>query len=306
MRGTPAEAVVVKGRIWGEPTMTGSDIEPIAVVIMSVDSDPRTREAVESILGQDIKSQVVVVNTGKGSLVELLGPSLERITLVEADRRRLPGGTRNLGLIHSSAPLVAFLAADCLATPAWLRRRLDEHASGRATVASALRPAPDGSGRISATAWAMHALIHFERMPEVPERLASRFGLSYERSLFDRFGRFDETLVVSEDQEFNRICTAGAEPGWNPDIVTLHRYPQSLGAALRDSFVRGRRASQWAKQARRRFALLRYSGWRLLLIVKRSFEPWCPARFRSVSVLARLPLLYLAWLCGALSAGSRT
>src|SRR5688572_16210602 len=95
---------------------------PICVVVMSVNSEPTTGEAVHSILDQGVGAEVVVVNTGRGTVRDLISPYAERVTLVETPTKQYAGGARNLGIRHSSAPIVAFLAADCLATEGWLTR----------------------------------------------------------------------------------------------------------------------------------------------------------------------------------------
>ncbi len=222
----------------------------VAVVVMAINSDPRVPEAVASLRAQDARMEIVVVNTGGGSLASALATELASVVLVEGPALSLPGRTRNLGIANSTAPVVAFLAADCLATPGWIANRLAHH--GRSTaVASALRPAPDASGHVRLSVWASYALLHSRRAPEYPADGVARYGASYARELFDRFGLFREDLRIAEDSEFNARLDG---VGWAPDVITLHRYPETLSLAVRDAFVRG-----WALQnfhrGRRRFPL---------------------------------------------------
>src|SRR5690606_36949733 len=56
---------------------------PIAAIVMSTNSDRRALRAVDSLLKQDLKAQIVVVNTGHGSLHEVLKPVIGDIKLVE-------------------------------------------------------------------------------------------------------------------------------------------------------------------------------------------------------------------------------
>jgi glycosyltransferase involved in cell wall biosynthesis len=201
---------------------------PICVVVLSLDSDPRTREAVLSLLQQDVRAEIVVVNTGAGSLRTCLAQELDQLVLVECAKRHFAGGARNLGIGHSTAPIVAFLACDCLATPGWLQARLGAHKAGDMTVSSALAPAPGRDGRIGRITWAAFAMTHIGRTPQVTPDLASCYGLSYSRDLFVRFGLFDAELRVGEDTAFNRIVAAEHAIRWHPAVVTLHRYPYHL------------------------------------------------------------------------------
>jgi hypothetical protein len=66
------------------------------------------------------------------------------------------------------------------------------------------------------------------------------YSLSYDRSLFERFGRFREDLRAGEDTEFNARFRDHAHTVLAPDAVTAHRYPVDLSAMLRDAFRRGR------------------------------------------------------------------
>src|SRR5690606_29306420 len=120
----------------------------------------------------------------------------------------LPGATRNLGIAHSTAPIVAFLAADCRATPGWLEARLAAHRTGSAAVASALRPAPARGGNVPCVSWAVYALLHARRAPSWPVADAARYGASYDRRLFEQHGPFDESLRIGEDTEFNARIAA--------------------------------------------------------------------------------------------------
>lgn len=227
-----------------------SDAE-IVVIVMAVDTDRRAVAAVRSIIDQSVTAEIVLVNSGEGSFSGSLQPELLlRITLVESSHRSLPGATRNLGIVHSKAPIVAFLAADCIAQAGWLDGRLKAHREGHDLVASTVRPNADVRGIISSASWASYALIHLHRAPRtiLPPKALS-FGLSYRREVFQRHGMFDETVRVSEDLRLNRMLRdKGYRALWDRRIVTLHDYPSHLGAAVHDQFWRGRRSGQYARQ----------------------------------------------------------
>jgi hypothetical protein len=68
-----------------------------------------------------------------------------------------------------------------------------------------------------------------------------RFGVSYDRALFERHGTFPENLHFAEDSVFNaRLLRAAVEIVWAPEVVTAHAYPSSAGEMLRDQYRRGR------------------------------------------------------------------
>lgn len=214
----------------------------------------------------------------------MLTSLLSSITLVETPTRLYPGGARNLGIIHSSAPYVAFLAADCVATEGWLERRLAAHAAGHQTVASALLPMD-----ANVVSYASYSLIHGHRRPETPPSEANRFGLSYSRDIFQRHGMFDEQVRIGEDSQFNSLCEQEATSVWDREIITLHSYPTTMKQALTDQYRRGQRAASYASAYQKRSPLR--------LAIGRA------RRVLRVAVQTRRPLmvpLFLGYAVGAL------
>lgn len=209
---------------------------------MAIHADAGAAEAVASLADPTLSIEVIVVNTGFGSLRSSLAEALDRVVLIESPRLRMPGGTRNLGLAEARGPIVAFLAADCLATTGWAARRMAAHVNTEA-VASAILPAPAANGRVTLASLAVHMLIYCRRDPDAPVDRTMRYGVSYRREIFTRHGTFVEDRVVGEDTEFNTRLPV--PPTWDPGIVTLHRNPASFAAALADSWQRGARLRQW-------------------------------------------------------------
>lgn len=240
---------------------------PISVVVMAINGDPRAPAAVASLREQDVAIEIIVVNTGQVSLKGVLGANLNHVVLVEAEGTRLPGGTRNLGIDQSTGGIIAFLAADCIASPNWASRRLAAHAGGSRAVASALEPAPDPAGGVSRTGWAAYWLLHARRGPEIPPDEAARYGVSYDRALFKRHGIFREDMRIGEDTEFNARITLETPISWAPDVITLHHYPATLREGIADFFDRGRILYAWYRAHKSwplRATLLRVAGnWRI-------------------------------------------
>jgi hypothetical protein len=141
-----------------------------------------------------------------------------------------------VGIDRTRAPFLAFLAADCLATPGWAAARVRQHRSGAAAVASP----PTNAYPESSIAWASLLLLHNRRLAVTTPSARLHYSLSYARSLFDRFGRFREDLRAGEDTEFNARFREHLGTVLAPDAITAHRYPTELGTMLRDAFRRGR------------------------------------------------------------------
>ena len=210
----------------------------LCCVVLSVGHPPELVAAVQSLLDQPQPLEIVVVNSGGGSAARSLAAS-PAVRLVELPERVLPGAARNAGIAATSAPYIAFLAADCTAEEGWVRERLNVHRQGLRAVASAVT----NPFRRNLAAWTSYVSLFNRRMPGVPPQNALLYGVSYERALFERFGLFREDMRGGEDTEFHERFTPDVEIRWVPTVRTAHRHSRSFGALLRDHYRRGRRSA---------------------------------------------------------------
>ncbi len=209
----------------------------MAVVVLGLGAPPELAEAVASLLAQEVAGEIVVVNSGGGAPEAVLAAYLDRIRLIAIDAPLRVGAARNIGIDASRAPLIAFLAADCLAAPGWISGRLARHRAGAAMVSTPVLPIPDA--RLVARAASL--LKYWVRNPATAEADISHFGRSYARWIFDEVGPFPPGLRVSEDGALNLLADRLAQPVWAPDVGTCHRDPEGLWALLADHRARGRR-----------------------------------------------------------------
>jgi glycosyl transferase family 2 len=213
-----------------------TDRPDLAVVILSYRNEDTILDAVESLLAQDVALEIVVSHSGGGPTPALLADRHPSMEVVASSRRLLPGAARNAGVAASSAPYVAFLAADCVALPGWASGRLARHTAGAHAVGSALVPVhPSGPSLAS------FLLQHNSRMPHLTLPPHFRFGVSYSRVVLDRHGEFLETLRHGEDVAMNTsLLMNGVEIAWAADVVTAHHHPTSVAGLLADQYRRGR------------------------------------------------------------------
>ena len=162
----------------------------LACAVLSFRDELGLVAAVRSVLDQSSPVEVVVVNSGGGDPEPRLRAAGIDVPVINVRRPLYPGAVRNLGIDHTTAPFMAFLAADCLAEPGWVAGRLREHERGAALVSGTMTNAHPQSR----AAWASYLLLH-NRLVAADESIPhALYGLSYDRSLFDRYGRFSEEL----------------------------------------------------------------------------------------------------------------
>jgi glycosyltransferase involved in cell wall biosynthesis len=225
--------------------MAAPDPSPsISVVVMGYRNRATIVESVKSVVAQESPEpfEVIVVTSGGDDSAALIRERLPGLTVIESPRRLFPGATRNAGVAATEAPLVAFLAADCLATPGWVSGRLAAHAQGYRAVAGAVGVVP-GAGP---WAWASHYDLFCARLPgrragvvRGPDPAAN--VSSFTRDLLEELGPFDESVETGEDTVAAAKCKDLCVDIWfEPSVLSLHRGPTSTVALVRDHVARHR------------------------------------------------------------------
>ncbi len=273
--------------------------------MLAVGAPSELADAVRSLVAQDLEIEIVVVNSGGGDAAARLATAglADACLVVESAPRLLPGAARNVGVARTTAPWIAFLAADCRAEPAWAVERLRAHAAGEVAVASAVT----NLHRRNLAAWASYMALFVRRMPGAAPEHALRYGASYSRALLAACGGFREDLRTGEDTELHQRLPAGTTIAWRPAVRTAHAHPRSLGALLRDQYRRGgRSAATWRTlggPSARTVALAALR--RLPSTVAAAWRAAAPHERRWIaSATPLLPLAACAYALGALRSGS--
>jgi hypothetical protein len=209
----------------------------LAAVVLTVGEGEALIEAVDSLVAQPELSEISVVSSGAEDPTGRLREAGLDVRVIHSSRRLLPGAARNVGIAATRARYVAFLGANCLAEPGWAAARLRAHRAGADAVSSALVNRHPESRCASAS----YLVLHHGRIPDALPRDRRTYGLSYDRRLFERFGKFREDLRIGEDSEFNNRLAADVRIVWSSEVRTAHRYPVTLTALLLDQFTRGHR-----------------------------------------------------------------
>lgn len=219
------------------PQVAAGDAQ-LACVVLSLGAPASLVDAVRSLQGQDTPIEIIVVNSGGGNPLARLRAAGIEVMLIHRAERLYPGAARNLGILATQAPYVAFLADDCLAEPGWARGRLTRHLAGKYAVSSAVTPARPRN----LWSWVSYINLFARRMPGVSPAQALHYGVSYQRELFAGHGLFREDLRAGEDSEFNARL-AGIAFDWAPEVRAAHRHPTGAISLLVDQFRRGARSA---------------------------------------------------------------
>jgi mycofactocin system glycosyltransferase len=197
--------------------------------------------------------------------------------LIRHPRNRGPAAARNTGLAATSAPIVAFVDADCAVTPGWLDPLVGHLNDPRvAAVAPRIRPKSDSTDLLPRYELTRSALDMGPR----PELVANGAPLGYlpsavllvRRTALEHMG-FDEELRVGEDVDLVwRLTDSGWIVRYEPASVVTHEIrPRFIDWAGRH-FDYGTSAAELDRRHPRRLAPARLSALNLaigLLLVSR-------------------------------------
>lgn len=269
----------------------------LACVVIALRAQPGLAAAVRSVAEQDEPVEVVAVNSGGGDARAVLSAAGLDVPVVDLSDAVYPGAARNAGIDATSARYVAFLAADCRAAPGWAAARLCAHRSGADAVASTMACA--ASARLAERASLL--LLHNRRLPDTPARRRLLYSLSYDRSLFERYGRFREDLRIGEDTVFNRALGPEVRVVWSDEVRTEHSFPPTARALLGDQFARGRRRARMGD--RRRGGLAARAVLDVARCARQALATTDPGERRElVRALPLVPAGAAAYAAGALTA----
>ncbi len=226
--------------------MEGARQPAISIVVCAFNEDARTEQCLRSLFGQDLDATCYeIIFVDDGSTAET--PSIARRCLsenVDSPRPRAlyirieHGGlcaARNTGIAHSRAPVIAFIDADAVAEPDWVRR-----------IAVSFEVDPQvgvvgGRTRIlnpeNVTARRLHAW-HYDGTDKVD---VIGCNMALRRTLLDAVGGFrtcfesrgDETELVSRLRGRCKIKKV-------PHAIVYHERPRSLVGWLRERGSNGR------------------------------------------------------------------
>jgi glycosyltransferase involved in cell wall biosynthesis len=146
--------------------------------------------------------EVVVVDSGMDPCVREAAARFPRVRLVRGDTVLLPGEARNLGTFYSRGRYVAFIDADCIPEPCWLRAAASALNGGAVMVGGPVLDAEP----LNPIAAADNLMQFADFLPGRPEGKAPHFpgaNLAIIRSVMEELGGFPCGLAVGEDTFFS-------------------------------------------------------------------------------------------------------
>ncbi|HEY6238751.1 MAG TPA: glycosyltransferase [Thermoplasmata archaeon] len=187
-------------------------------VVVTVLKDPRVARTLESLLVQDRRpDQILVDDGGRGDEVRRIA---EGFSARDPRVRHLnaPGNipeSRNAALLTATGEFVAFLDADEVAPPGWLRELLGPFADPKVGFTGGPTPALAGTARgIGARYYDGYLRRFYDRVVRLRPYALPMGNSAWRAQVFRDVGLLDTTLyrrAASEDQE---VAVRALSAGW--------------------------------------------------------------------------------------------
>lgn len=213
---------------------TASELEktPKVSVILTVKNEERTiGHAIESMLRVDYPDyEVIVVDGGSEDKTVDIAKN-HRVRIIQT-RDSTPGQGRNVGIVNSSHPIIAFIDGDCyVERKDWLKNGVDlfrqEDIGGVGGPITPFSEAPYMSRALMTVLSTFFAnagsaqFARYEKQREVES--ISSCNAVYRREVIERAGLFAEDLRFCEDADLNyRIRKLGYRLVYSPKMTVEH------------------------------------------------------------------------------------
>lgn len=196
----------------------------VTVLIPAYNAAGTIRATLSSLLEQDFDEsyEIIVVDSSSDETPRIIAAEFPTVHLIHRDEQTDPGTARNLGLGRARGEIIACIDADCVAPSDWLERMVAAQRVGHEVVGGTV----ENGNPESIIAWAGYLGEFREWLPVGPPRLVDHVptcNISYNRSIFARFGGFPTKFYPQEDLLYHwRLAQHGVPIWFDPSICVRH------------------------------------------------------------------------------------
>ncbi|MDQ3816739.1 MAG: glycosyltransferase family 2 protein [Acidobacteriota bacterium] len=213
----------------------------VCVIIPAYNAAQYIGETLESVFAQTYKDfEAVVVNDGSPDTPELeraLAPYMDRIRYIKQENRG-PSGARNLAILQSRAPFVAFLDSDDLWLPSYLSEQMKVFSGDPQLDLVYCDALLFGDSPLAGRTFMQQnpsaGEASFENLLKEQCTIITSCAVARREALIAA-GLFDENFYHSEDFDlWLRLAFRGGRIGYQKQVLAKHRiHGASLGADVR-------------------------------------------------------------------------
>jgi glycosyltransferase involved in cell wall biosynthesis len=213
----------------------------LSIVIVSYNASRTIARCLASLDQQTVKSgfEIVAVDSSTDDTAAIIAAGFPAVGLHTFATRKYPGDARNYAIAQARGNLIAFIDADCVASPDWVAQLLAAHRSDKAVIGGVV----DNANPEDLVGWVYYFCEFTSWMPGSKPGAVEEIPtccLSFKREMFDRYGPFLEGTYCSYTAFHWRMARDGHRPWLDPAIRIAHINPTRLWALLRHEIQHGR------------------------------------------------------------------
>lgn len=204
----------------------------VSVVVTARNEERNIRDLLDSLVTQEQPMELIIVDARSTDRTrEIVRRYSEEYDFIRLFKRAgTRGRSRNFGVEKSSGEAVAFIDADCIANPFWLKK-----------MREGLRHHDVVAGRsinIGYQPW--EDLERVELIYKGFDITYPSNNLSYRKELFLEIGGFDDWFITAEDIDLNlRAVEHGAQIYFEKAAIVYHRTRANLYKFFEQAFWNG-------------------------------------------------------------------
>lgn len=212
----------------------------ISVIVPARNEAPGITACLCALTVQDIgeEFEILVVDNGSDDATAQLAAAFPVTVISEPRTGRAVA--RNTGIQSASGDILAFIDADCIPRPSWLRELLAGSDDAEyACFVGEIVPLK-GSGTVSRYVHERGLICQLRLLSQAPP-VAATGNIAYRRDVFNTIGMFDETFEFGEDGDlfWRMVRSRRFRYRYNAGAIVAHKHPERVGEFLHRSFREG-------------------------------------------------------------------
>jgi GT2 family glycosyltransferase len=197
----------------------------LSVIIASYNSRATIGPCLDALLpqiGPDI--EVLVADSSTDGTGEFLTRQYPWVRLLRSERRWFPGAARNHAIAVAQGEILAFIDADCIACPNWIRRSLEAQRLWGPVVGGSV----ENANPAVHAGWVYYFCEFAAWMPEQAAGWMNEIPtccLTIHRSVLRQTGPFRSNGYCSDTAFHWRLASAGIRAWFDPELRVAHVNP---------------------------------------------------------------------------------
>jgi len=222
----------------------------VTVIVPAYNSEKTIENTLKSLKNQSVlPDEVLVIDDASTDRTPHIAQAYFR--LIRLEQNQGPARARNIGIQKAKGDIIAFIDADCEATPSWvgnIKKRFSQNPEEAVIMGNIQIPRSTFLGdSISALGFPGGGSVGFDKIWKVDENgytdHITSANFAVRKEIFEKFGLFDESFPLpgSEDPELSfRWTHLGVRIRYCPEVVVYHVPRTSFASFVRWQVVRGR------------------------------------------------------------------